>query len=98
MEYHGDDTPLIFHDTLLSSLIILLVHISKFNVHDTSITLLRDWPYRFIVHPDFKGKRQKRLRKEGSSRTARTLSDELPDAGSAVDREQPSSRSTTARG
>ena len=40
VECHGDDTPLTFHDTLLSSLLILLVHISKFNIHDTPITLL----------------------------------------------------------
>ena len=39
VECHDDDTPLIFYDTLLSSLLILLVYVSKFNVHDTSITL-----------------------------------------------------------
>ena len=39
VECHGDDTPLIFHDTPFSSLLILLVHVSKFNVHDTPITL-----------------------------------------------------------
>jgi len=39
VECHGDDTPLTFHNTLLSSLLILLVHVSKFNIHDTSITL-----------------------------------------------------------
>ena len=38
VECYGDDTPLIFHDILLFSL-ILLVHVSKFNVHDTPITL-----------------------------------------------------------
>ena len=38
MECYGDDTSLTFHDTLLFSL-ILLVHVSKFNVHDTPITL-----------------------------------------------------------
>ena len=35
IECHGDDHPLIFHDTLLFSLLILLVHVSKFNVYDT---------------------------------------------------------------
>ena len=39
MEYHGDDTPLTFHDTPIFSLLILLVHVIKFNVHDTLITL-----------------------------------------------------------
>ena len=38
-ECHGDDTPLIFHDTHLFSLLILLAYVSKFNVHDTLITL-----------------------------------------------------------
>ena len=32
VEGHGDDTPLL-------SLLILLVHVSKFNVHDIPITL-----------------------------------------------------------
>ena len=35
VECHGDDTPLTFYVTHLFSLLILLVHISKFNVHDT---------------------------------------------------------------
>ena len=39
VECHGDDTPLTFHNTHISSLLILLVHVSKFNVHDTPITL-----------------------------------------------------------
>ena len=39
VECHGDDTPLTFHDTPLFSLLILLVHVSKFNVHDTLMTL-----------------------------------------------------------
>ena len=39
VECHGDDTPLTFHDTLLFSLLILLVYVCKFNVHDTLITL-----------------------------------------------------------
>ena len=39
VECHGDDTPFTFHDTHLSSLLILLVYVSKFNVHDTPITL-----------------------------------------------------------
>ena len=29
MECHGDDTPLTFHDTILSSLLILLIHVSN---------------------------------------------------------------------
>ena len=40
VEGHGDDTPLTSHDTPLFSLLILLVHVSKFNVHDTLMTLL----------------------------------------------------------
>ena len=40
VEYYDDDTPIIFYNTFLSFLLILLVHISKFNVHDTFITLL----------------------------------------------------------
>ena len=36
---YGDDTPLTFHDTHLFSLLILLVHVNKFNIHDTLITL-----------------------------------------------------------
>ena len=39
VEYYGDDTPLIFHDTSHSSLLILLVYVSKFNVHNIFITL-----------------------------------------------------------
>ena len=39
VQCHGDDTHLTFHDTLLFSLLILLVHISKFNVHGTLMTL-----------------------------------------------------------
>ena len=39
VECHSDDTPLTFHDTPLSSLLILLVYVSKFNVHNTPITL-----------------------------------------------------------
>ena len=45
VECHGDDTPLIFHDTSLFSLLILLVHVSKFNVHDTPIIL----PLRLVL-------------------------------------------------
>ena len=40
VEYYDDDTPIIFYNTFISFLLILLVHISKFNVHDTFITLL----------------------------------------------------------
>ena len=39
MECHGNDTPLIFHDTHLFYLLILLVHLSKFNVHDIFIEI-----------------------------------------------------------
>ena len=39
MECHGDDPHFIFHDTHLFSLLILLVHVSKFNVHDTFMTM-----------------------------------------------------------
>ena len=39
VECHGDDTPLTFHDTPLSYLLILLIHVSKFNIHDISIIL-----------------------------------------------------------
>ena len=46
VECHGDDTHLTFydthltfHDTSLFSLLILLAHISKFNVHGTLMTL-----------------------------------------------------------
>ena len=39
MECHGNDTPLTFHDTALFSLLRLLVHVSKFNVYDTPMTL-----------------------------------------------------------
>ena len=35
VECHGDDTSLTFYDTHLSSLLVLLVYISKFNVDDT---------------------------------------------------------------
>ena len=35
MECHSDDTPLTFHDTLVFSLLILLAHVSKFNIYDT---------------------------------------------------------------
>ena len=45
MKCHGDDTPLTFHDTPLFSLLILLVHVNKFNVHDTLITL----PLRLLL-------------------------------------------------
>ena len=38
MECHGDDILLTFHDTPLSSLLVLLAHVSKFNVNDTYIT------------------------------------------------------------
>ena len=40
IECHGDDTPLTFHDTSLLSLLVLLVHVSKFNIHNTLMTLL----------------------------------------------------------
>jgi len=40
VECHSDDTPLTFHDISLSSLLILLVYISKFNVYNISMTLL----------------------------------------------------------
>ena len=46
VECYGDDTPLTFHDTLLFTLLILLVHTSKFNVHNTSITL----PLKLTLH------------------------------------------------
>ena len=39
VKYYSDDTSIIFHDTSLFSLLILLVHISKFNVHDTLMIL-----------------------------------------------------------
>jgi len=39
VECPGDDTPLTFHDTHLFFLLILLVHIIKFNIHDTPMTL-----------------------------------------------------------
>ena len=35
VECHGDDTSLTFYDTHLSSLLVLLVYISKFNVDNT---------------------------------------------------------------
>ena len=50
VECHGDDTPLIFHDTHFFSLLILLVHISKFNVHDT-LTEIGLSGYKFILTP-----------------------------------------------
>jgi len=46
LECYGDDTPLTFHDTLFFSLLILLVYTSKFNVHDTPITL----PLKLTLH------------------------------------------------
>ena len=39
VECHGDDPLLTFHDTPLFSLLILLVHVSKFNIHDPLMTL-----------------------------------------------------------
>ena len=39
VECYGDDTAHIFHDTSLFPLLILLVHVSKFNVYNTLITL-----------------------------------------------------------
>ena len=39
MECYGDDTHITFYDTPLSFLLILLVYVSKFNVHDTPIIL-----------------------------------------------------------
>jgi len=39
VECHGDDTHLTFDNTHFSSLLILLVHVSKFNVYDTLIIL-----------------------------------------------------------
>ena len=39
VECHDDDTSFTFHDTSLSSLLILLLHISKFNIHDTPIKI-----------------------------------------------------------
>ena len=40
MECHCDDTPITFHDTPLLFLLVLLVHVSKFNIHNTLMTLL----------------------------------------------------------
>ena len=66
VECHDDNTPLTFYDTFLFSLLILLVHVNKFNVHDTLITLhivLIGWevllriecrwgpPYHALGHP-----------------------------------------------
>jgi len=45
VECHGDDTSLTFHDTPLFYLLILLVHVIKFNVHDTLMTL----PLRMVL-------------------------------------------------
>ena len=39
VEGHSDDTPLTSHDTSLFSLLILLVYVSKFNVHHILMTL-----------------------------------------------------------
>ena len=39
VECHGDDIPLTFYDTPLFSLLMPLVHVNKFNIHDTLITL-----------------------------------------------------------
>ena len=39
VECHGDDTSLILHDTSLSSILILLVYFSKFNIYDSPIIL-----------------------------------------------------------
>ena len=36
VECHGDDTSLTFQDTHLFSLLILLVHVNKFNVYEGS--------------------------------------------------------------
>ena len=45
VEGRSDDTPLTSYDTHLFSLLILLVHISKFNIDDTLMTL----PLRFTL-------------------------------------------------
>jgi len=45
VECHGDEPLLIFHNTLLFSLLVLLLYVSKFNIHDPLITL----PLRFIL-------------------------------------------------
>ena len=39
VECHDDDTFLTFYYTVLFSLLILLVYVSKFNVHNTPMTL-----------------------------------------------------------
>ena len=39
VESHGDDTSLTFYNTSLFSLLILLIYIIKFNVHDTKMIL-----------------------------------------------------------
>ena len=38
-EFHGDETLLTSHEILSFSLLILLVYVIKFNVHDTLMTL-----------------------------------------------------------
>ena len=38
VECHSDDTLLIFHDTLLPSLLVLLIYVRKFNTHDILMT------------------------------------------------------------
>ena len=48
VECHDDDTPLTFHDTPLFSLLILLVHVIKFNFYDTLMTL----PVRLVLNSD----------------------------------------------
>jgi len=40
MECHGNDAPPTFLDTPLFSLLILLVHVSKFNIYNTHMTFL----------------------------------------------------------
>ena len=50
VECHGDDTSITFHDTTFSYLLILLVHVSKFNVHDTP-TEIDLTPLLFLVDP-----------------------------------------------
>ena len=39
IKYYDNDTSLIFNDTYLFFLLILLVYISKFNVHDILMTV-----------------------------------------------------------
>ena len=52
VECHDDDTPLTFYDTSLFSLLILLVHVSKFNVNDTptKIRLRNLWMVGIHAH------------------------------------------------